>query len=38
VAEFASLQDARDWADTDPYRKAGVYEQVQVKPFKKVLP
>ena len=38
VAEFASLKDARDWADADPYRKAGVYEQVQVKPFKKVLP
>lgn len=38
VAEFASLKDARDWADADPYRKAGIYEQVQVKPFKKVLP
>lgn len=38
VAEFASLKDARDWAEADPYRKAGVYEQVQIKPFKKVLP
>lgn len=38
VAEFPSLQDAQAWADADPYRRAGVYEQVQVKPFKKVLP
>ncbi len=38
VAEFASLADARAWADADPYVAAGVYEQVTVKPFKKVLP
>ncbi|ABD80976.1 YciI family protein [Saccharophagus degradans] len=38
VAEFASLQDAQSWADSDPYIKAGVYERVTVKPFKKVLP
>jgi len=38
VAEFPSLRDAQAWADADPYRRAGVYEQVQVKPFKKVLP
>jgi len=38
VAEFPSLQDAQAWADADPYRRASVYEQVQVKPFKKVLP
>lgn len=38
VAEFASLTDARDWADADPYIAAGVYAQVQVKPFKKVFP
>ncbi len=38
VAEFASLADARAWADADPYVAAGVYEQVSVKPFKKVLP
>jgi uncharacterized protein YciI len=38
VAEFDSLQAAQDWADADPYIKAGVYEQVIVKPFKKVLP
>ena len=38
IAEFDSLQQARDWADADPYMDAGVYESVSVKPFKKVLP
>lgn len=38
VAEFASLEDAREWADNDPYIAAGVYHQVLVKPFKRVLP
>jgi len=38
VAEFESLEEARNWADADPYLKAGVYAQVTVKPFKKVLP
>jgi uncharacterized protein YciI len=38
VAEFDSLEDARAWADADPYVSAGVYRQVVVKPFKKVLP
>ncbi len=36
VAEFATLEDAREWADTDPYAKAGVFETVIVKPFKRV--
>ena len=38
VAEFDSLEDARQWADSDPYVSAGVYESITVKPFKKVLP
>jgi uncharacterized protein YciI len=38
VAEFHSLEDAQSWADADPYSSAGVYQQVVVKPFKKVLP
>lgn len=38
VAEFDSLSDAQNWADADPYIEAGVYQQVTVKPFKKVLP
>lgn len=38
VAEFESLEAAQRWADADPYLEAGVYAQVIVKPFKKVLP
>jgi len=38
VAEFASLNEAQNWADTDPYIVAGVYQQVTVKPFKQVFP
>lgn len=38
IAEFDSLEDARTWADEDPYVAAGVYAAVEVKPFKKVLP
>lgn len=38
VAEFSSLEDAKQWADADPYIEAGVYKQMSVKPFKKVLP
>ncbi len=38
VAEFASLQDAQQWADADPYVAAGVYANVSVQPFRKVLP
>ena len=38
VAEFASLAAAQAWADADPYRAAGVYGDVVVKPFKHVLP
>jgi len=38
IVKFDSLQDAKDWADNDPYIEAGVYKSVTVKPFKKVLP
>ncbi len=38
VAEFDSLDAARAWADADPYRAAGVYADVLVKPFRQVLP
>lgn len=38
VAEFPSLEEARRWADADPYVHAGVYARVTVKPFRKVLP
>jgi uncharacterized protein YciI len=38
VAEFACLEDARQWAGQDPYVDADVYADVTVKPFKKVFP
>ena len=38
IAEFESLASAQAWADADPYISAGVYEEVIVKPFKRVLP
>jgi uncharacterized protein YciI len=36
VADFDSLQDARAWADADPYVAAGVYARVDILPFKQV--
>ncbi len=38
IAEFDSLVAAQDWAEADPYIAAGVYANVTVKPYKKVLP
>ncbi len=38
VAEFASREAAIAWAAEDPYCKAGVFSNVTVKPFKRVLP
>jgi len=38
IAEFTSLEQAQQWADSDPYIEAGVYRDVSVKPFKKVFP
>ncbi|MFK5892707.1 MAG: YciI family protein [Pseudomonadota bacterium] len=38
IAEFDSLDLAQTWANEDPYLLGGVYENVMVKPFKKVFP
>jgi len=38
VAEFPDLEAARAWAADDPYVTAGVFAEVRVKPFRKVLP
>lgn len=38
IAQFPSLEDARLWADADPYCAAGVYQRVDVRPFCKALP
>lgn len=38
IAEFESLEAAEQWAANDPYRAAGVFAEVQVKPVLKALP
>jgi uncharacterized protein YciI len=38
VAEFESLEEARAWAESDPYVEAGVYESVEVSPFMRLFP
>jgi len=38
IAQFESLEAAERWANDDPYLVSGVYERVQVKPLKIVLP
>ncbi|MFT5665680.1 MAG: hypothetical protein ACI9JR_003089 [Gammaproteobacteria bacterium] len=38
IAEFASLDEAEQWAGQDPYTLTGVYDHVSVKPFNKALP
>ncbi len=38
IAEFDSLQAAREWANNDPFKQAGVYGNISVNPFRKTLP
>ena len=38
VAEFDSLEDARTWAQADPYVAAGVSAAVDVSPFRTTMP
>ncbi|MDB4837286.1 YciI family protein [Marinomonas sp.] len=38
IADFSSLSAAKAWADEDPYVAAGVYQNVEVKPFKQAFP
>jgi uncharacterized protein YciI len=38
IAEFDSLQAARDWIASDPYVTEGVFASYEVRPFIKVLP
>lgn len=38
IAEFDSLEAAQQWAASDPYVEAGVYDYVDVRPFIKALP
>lgn len=38
VAEFADLEQAQTWANTDPYVTMGVYSHIDIKPFHRVFP
>lgn len=38
IVDFPSLEEARAWADADPYVEGGVFANVAVKPFRRVLP
>lgn len=38
VAEFNTLDEAKEWANNDPFTMSGVYQHVIVKPFRKTLP
>ena len=38
IAEFDSLEAAREWIAADPYVTSGVFANVTVKPFRKGFP
>lgn len=38
IMEFDNLSQARAFADGDPYAKAGLFESVTIRPWRKVLP
>lgn len=37
VLEVDSLDEAREWAANDPYAKAGLFEKVTLRPWKRVI-
>jgi len=37
IMNVDTLADAQEWADNDPYAKAGLFEQVQIQEWKKVI-
>lgn len=37
VLEVSDLQAARDWAAADPYAKAGLFQSVDIREWKKVI-
>lgn len=38
IMEFDTMTDAENWAKNDPYALAGLFENVSIKPWKKVFP
>ncbi|NBD31263.1 MAG: YciI family protein [Alphaproteobacteria bacterium] len=37
VLEVETMEQAQAWADDDPYAKAGLFETVSIRPWKKVI-
>lgn len=37
ILSVETLQDAQNWADADPYAKAGLFESVTISEWKKVI-
>jgi uncharacterized protein len=37
ILDVADMTAARDWADNDPYAKAGLFERVELTAWKKVI-
>ena len=37
VVEFDTLADAKAWVQEDPYARAGLFETVEIRPFKWLL-
>ena len=37
IADFESLEDARAWAESDPYALAGLFAKVRIEEWKKVI-
>lgn len=38
IAEFEDLEAAKKWADEEPFLIHGIYQSIDVKPFRKSLP
>lgn len=38
VAEFSSIEEAKRWAYDDPFYVSGIYDTLEIKPFRKTLP
>jgi uncharacterized protein YciI len=38
ILDFADRTEAQAFADGDPYAKAGLFERVEIRPWRKVLP
>ncbi len=38
IMEYDDLDQARAFAEGDPYARAGLFESVTIRPFRKVLP